>query len=91
MRKRIDCVTLKDNLLLDFEHEAKQKLITKEEQDDSYQFMLSNLEQRWKEKRKDDKSLTKKDFSYIKTILDDEKYTLKQAYSEIIYFLTKQK
>lgn len=85
MRKRN--ITIRDDLILDFESELKHDLTTKEKQDDSYQFILYNLEQRWNEKRKSDKSLTKRDITYIKTVLNNRDYTLEQAYSRIIWFL----
>lgn len=89
MRKKN--ITIRDNLKLDFESELKHDLTTKEKQDDSYQFMLYNLEQRWNEKRKNDRSLTKRDIAYIKTVLNDRDYTLEQAYDRIAWFLGGEK
>ena len=82
-------VNVRDIILSDFKHQLEiTKFHSTEDSDNSYHYMLTQLEIHYKDKNKHDNSLTKRDIQYIKDVLDNvEDYTLKQAYENIIWFL----
>ena len=86
-------VKIRDIVLSDFEYQLEiTKFYSTEDSDNSYHYMLTQLEIHYKDKNKNDNSLTKRDVQYIKDILDNvEAYTLKQAYENIITFLKAYK
>lgn len=58
--------------------------------DNSYQYMVTQLDLHYRHKDDEDESLTIYDIAHIMTTLADiEKYSLREAYQEIIYYLSK--
>lgn len=80
---------VKDIVLSDFEHQLETTNFDDEnDMDNSYQYMVSQLDIHYRSKGTDDESLTLYDIMNIMTILEDiEKYTLKEAYEAIINYL----
>lgn len=80
---------VKDMVLSDFEHQLETTNFDDEnDMDNSYQYMVSQLDIHYRDKNVDDESLTLYDIMNIMNILGDiEKYTLKEAYETIISYL----
>lgn len=80
---------VKDVVLSDFEHQLETTNFDDEEDmDNSYQYMVSQLDIHYRSKSADDESLILYDIMNIMTILEDiERYTLKEAYEAIINYL----
>lgn len=80
---------VKDMVLSDFEHQLETTNFDDEnDMDNSYQYMVSQLDIHYRDKNVDDESLTLYDIMNIMNILEDiEKYTLKEAYETIISYL----
>lgn len=83
--------SVRDTILCDFETQLETtNFLDETDCDNSYQYMITQLDIYYRHKDENDNSLTIYDVSYIVTVLDDiEKYSLKQAYQEIINYLDK--
>ena len=85
-------MAIRESLYLDFKHECDNVDFNNEEKcDDSYQLMIEQLQIQFKNKKHNDKSLTQKDITYIKDVLNNLNLSLKEAYCEIVDFLCNRK
>ena len=83
---------VRDIVLSDFKHQLEiTKFDDEQDSDNSYQYMMSQLDIHFKDKRKNDKSLTKTDVEMIKNILDNLDYSMREAYIRVISFLENSK
>ena len=75
----------------DFEYQLETTDFNNEEDmDDSYQYMITQLDIHYRSKDVDDNSLDLRNIADIINILDDiEKYTLKHSYEAIVEYLDK--
>lgn len=81
-------VTILEELILDFKNELNVvNFDNNRAKDDSYEFMIMNLQTRFEEKEKDDKSISLLDCKDIIDILNNEELPLNTAYHKVLNFL----
>lgn len=83
------CPSVRDIVLSDFEYQLENTNFNDEEDcDNSYQYMMIQLDIHYREKDASDTSLTLLDcVTIVETLNNIEQLTLKQAYENIIEFL----